>query len=188
MQDSQDKERRVLRIIIDGLNDLESEARARILRAAQTFFGLDSPSPHTTVATSTSTSPNARDPGAPAFSARTELTPKEFLFQKQPSTDVERVACLAYYLTHYRGTPHFKTVDISKINTEAAQSKFSNTAYAVTNASNSGLLVPAGKGNKQLSARGELYVEALPNREAIKELPKHLSGRRSKRKPSPKKP
>ena len=81
---------------------------------------------------------------------RTELSPKEFLLQKQPSTDVERVACLAYYLTTYRSMPHFRTVDISKLNTEAAQIKFANAAYTVTNATNAGFLVPAGKGNKQL--------------------------------------
>ena len=47
-------------------------------------------------------------------------SPKDFLFRKEPNTDVERVACLAYYLTHRRGTNHFKTIDISKLNTEAA--------------------------------------------------------------------
>src|SRR5438105_4083846 len=43
-------------------------------------------------------------------------TPKAFLLEKRPRTDVERVACLAYYLTHYREMPEFKTNDITKLN------------------------------------------------------------------------
>src|SRR5258705_835088 len=39
----------------------------------------------------------------------TSLSAKEFLAEKRPKTDVERVACLAYYLTHFRETPEFKT-------------------------------------------------------------------------------
>ena len=84
------------------------------------------------------------------------------MFEKQPNTDIERVACLAYFLTHYRDTPHFKTLDISKINTEAAQIKFSNAAQAVENATKAGLIVQSLKGQKQLSAIGEQYVQALP--------------------------
>jgi hypothetical protein len=86
--------------------------------------------------------------------------------KKQPRSDVERIACLGYYLGHYRDQPHFKTLDISKLNTEAAQSKFSNAANAVNNATTYGYLVPASKGMKQLSAGGEMFVEALPDRDA----------------------
>jgi hypothetical protein len=121
--------------------------------------------------------------GAPVggFAGQEELPAKDFLFQKQPRTDIERVACLAYYLTHYRDTKHFKTIDLSKLNTEAAQLKFSNSAYAVTNAANAGFLAPAGKGFKQLSALGERYVEALPDRDAAKEVFAGLRSRRSRR-------
>ena len=38
-----------------------------------------------------------------------DLTPKQFLAQKKPENNYERVACLAYYLTHYREMLHFKT-------------------------------------------------------------------------------
>jgi len=83
---------------------------------------------------------------------------------------VEKVACLAYYLTHYRDTPYFKTLDISKLNTEAAQVKFSNAAVAVENATRLRYLVPATKGNKQLSSLGEQFVLALPDRDKAKEV------------------
>ena len=104
--------------------------------------------------------------------------PKEFLLKKQPQSDVERVACLAYYLAHYRGQVHFKTGDISALNTEAAQRKFSNTAAAVGNATSYGYLAPAVKGMKQLSASGEIYVEALPDREAANAAMAHLRHKR----------
>lgn len=88
------------------------------------------------------------------FTEDRSMTAKEFLFQKQPRTDVERVACLAFYLTHYQNTTHFKTVDISRLNTEAAQIKFSNAAVAVDNAAKYGFIAQAGKGFKQITALG----------------------------------
>lgn len=116
------------------------------------------------------------------------MSPKDFIMEKQPRTDVERVASLAYYLTHYKNTPHFRTLDISKMNTEAAQPKFSNAAMAVDNATKTGYLVPATKGNKQLSARGEQFVQALPDRDAAKEVMSNTRQRRRTRKQVPKKP
>jgi hypothetical protein len=65
--------------------------------------------------------------------------------------------------------PEFTTLDISKLNTEAAQRKLSNATAAVNNASQYGYLVPAGKGTKQISAAGERYVQMLPNYEGAKE-------------------
>jgi hypothetical protein len=75
---------------------------------------------------------------------------------------------LAYYLTHFRDTPHFTTLELAKLNTEAAQPKFSNTAYAATNAANAGYLASATKNQRQLSAAGEQFVMALPDRAAAK--------------------
>jgi len=102
------------------------------------------------------------------YSEDTSMSAKDFLLEKQPRTDVERIACLAYYLTHYRGMPHFKTIDLSMLNTEAAQPKFANTAYSSNNAVKLGYLVPSTKGQRQLSAVGERFVRALPDREAAR--------------------
>ena len=92
------------------------------------------------------------------------------------------MVCLAYYLAHFRDTPHFKTTDISRLNTEAAHAKFSNPSYTVANAANAGLLVSAGKGAKQISAMGERYVEALPDRNAAKEVKASMRPRRGRKK------
>jgi hypothetical protein len=98
------------------------------------------------------------------------MSPKDFLMEKAPKTDVERIACLAYYLTHYKATPHFKTLDISQLNTEAAQPKFSNAGYSANNALKLGYIVSSVKGHRQLSGLGERFVQALPDRNAAKEV------------------
>jgi hypothetical protein len=150
-----------LKQMLDIMSNVAPENRQRLIQSLATFFDLSQ------ATTSGSLNPGHKPAGIP-FSEEKILSPKEFLFQKRPQSDVERVTALAYYLTHYKDTPYFKTLDISKLNTEAAQAKFSNPAYAVENATKYGYLVPASKGNKQLSAVGELLVQALPDREAVK--------------------
>jgi hypothetical protein len=106
------------------------------------------------------------------------IGPKQFMDQKRPNTDVERVACLSN-----RGQPHFKTSDISKMNTEAAQRAFSNASLAVGNADTSGYLTNAGKwGLKQITAFGEKIVEALPDRDAVLAVIKTEAKRSSRKK------
>src|SRR5215469_2649697 len=155
----------ILAKVIADLRDLPSEEQQKLLETVATFFGLRTPThgPSQTKV-SPSATPASHLPGG-GFSEARDISPKEFIMQKQPRTDVERVACLAFYLTHYRNTPHFKTLDISKLNTEAAQSKMSNVYVAVDNATKTGYLVPALKGTKQISGAGEVFVQALPDRQ-----------------------
>jgi hypothetical protein len=68
------------------------------------------------------------------------------------------------------------------LNTEAAQVKLSNAAYAVEHATSAGYLAPAGKGNKQISAIGEIYVQALPDRVAAKAAIAHIKPRKKNKK------
>lgn len=182
-----------LQAVITALQHVDADARERILDAAATFLQLDRgqatrnrvPTEHG-VARGT-TSPSAGSP-YPGFSEDTSMSPKEFLFQKQPRTDVERIAALAYYLTHYRDTPQFKTLDLTKLNTEAAQPKFSNAASSANNAVKRGYLVPTTKGQRQLSAAGERFVAALPDREAARAAMNAGAPRRKARKPAAPKP
>ena len=166
---------RVLTVILNSLRGVGAEARERILHTAQTYFGLN----FRTGPELSRVHAGSGNIAGTSFSEDRPISPKEFIFQKQPRSDVEKVACLAFYLTHYRDAPHFKTLDVSKLNTEAAQVKFSNPAVAVENATKKGFLVPAEKGQKQLSAIGEQYVLALPDREAAQGA---LSGLRKRRK------
>jgi hypothetical protein len=166
-----------LQTIIRALEPIEDEGRRRIIQAAATFLQIEEPA----TASSSIGGQRPTTPSYPAFSADHTMSPKEFLLVKQPRTDVERIATLAYYLTHYRDTPHFKTLDLSKLNTEAAQPKFSNAANSANNAVKTGYLVPTTKGNRQLSAAGERFVDALPDREAARQAMSAAQPRRRAR-------
>lgn len=179
-----------LQSIIQALQQFDPEDRARILESAALFLRIPGPTSGRPSAPASSElrnfpSESIRDlddgrSGYPAFSTQNAVTPKEFLFEKQPRTDVERIAVLAFYLTHYRDTPHFKTLELSKLNTEAAQPKFANAATSASNAVKQGYLVPSTKGMRQLSAAGERFVAALPDREAARTA---MSAARPKRRP-----
>jgi hypothetical protein len=119
------------------------------------------------------------------YSQDLSVSPKQFLLEKQPKSDVERIACLAFYLTHYRDMPHFKTLDLNKLNTEAAQPRLSNANYATANAVNYGYLAVASKGLRQLSAAGEQYVNALPDRQAAKIIMTNAMKRRRPKRRTP---
>jgi hypothetical protein len=118
--------------------------------------------------------PTINPPGSPA-SVGTGSTsnpilnqnPRTFMTQKRPSDFQERVACLAYCLTHFKNTPMFKTQDITKMNSEAGQSNLYNSTAFVNNSLRCQYLSSAGGGRKQITPRGEAVVNALPNREAV---------------------
>lgn len=164
--------------IVSAIQSLPTaDSQMRVVKSALTFLGWAD-----AIVRKTDQAPTAVRSEGSSFSEDRNLTAKQFLLEKKPITDIERIACLAYYLTHYQNTPHFKTLDLSKLNMEAAQIKFSNPTVAVDNAAGAGLLVPAGKGNKQISAIGELYVQALPDRDAAKAAIAHAKPRRKNKK------
>ena len=159
------------------LKQIDKEGQTRVLQSVNAFLGIQTATNHSS--TSQVSLPSISSQLSSAhFSTDRSLSPKDLLRQKQPATDVERIACLAYYLTHYRETPHFTTLEISALNTEAALPKFSNASFSVNNATNMGYLVAAAKGTKQLSSGGERFVELLPDREAARAALKCLKPRR----------
>ena len=178
-----------LTVIIGALKRMSHEEQKRTLQAVSVFLGLGAePVRNQVVSLSRAGASVPAVEIGTSFSEERGASPKDFLRDKKPASDVERVACLAYYLTHHRHTPHFKTVDISALNTEAAQPKFSNASMAVDNASKAGLLVQAIKGAKQLSSSGEHYVQLLPDREAARDMIKSANVRRKPRRAANKKP
>lgn len=172
-----------LQTVSAALAKLQPNARCRLLNSVATFFNVNiqtsniSSVQHAASGQVLSSMINEAK-SQPLFSEDRTISPKEFLLEKQPTNDIERVTCLAYYLTHYRDISHFKTLEISKLNTEAAQRKFSNPSKSVANANRGGYLVPATKGNKQISAQGEQFVQALPDRAAAKNAMARIKPRR----------
>lgn len=172
----------VLQQVISALRRVDQQAQRRILDSAAIFLGIQRKAAVFGLPDLQTTKEHSSRNSGPRYSEDTAMSPKAFLLEKEPRSDVERIACLAYYLTHYRATPHFKTLDLSVLNMEAAQPKFSNTAYSANNAVKLGYLVASTKGQRQLSALGERFVQALPDRGAAKDVLNSLRRRRSKRK------
>lgn len=176
-----------LNSLVSALTPLDQVARIRLLRTISTFFeltGADVYPESPTIQRGAVEAEFERNGAAQSsFSENRSLSAKAFMIEKRPQQDTERIACLAYYLTHYRDQPTFKTLDLSKLNTEAAQIKLSNPTRAVDSAAAAHFLIPAGQGAKQLSAIGELYVQALPDRVAAKEAIASLKKKRVRAKP-----
>lgn len=121
-----------------------------------------------------------RPPGAGG--AGTGQTANQFVVAKRPKSDMERVACLAWWLTNMKDSPTFKTKDIQVLSREACPGQLPDPRVAVNNASRNGYVAPAGGGTKQITTRGEELVKALPDREAVKRaLQAHPMRRRRKR-------
>lgn len=171
----------VLTTIVTALKGLEKDVQKRTLQAVITFLDIPLTNQPLHYRQDESASSNRFES---TFSQDRDISPKEFLKEKLPRTDVERIACLAYYLTHYRSTQFFKNLDLSSLNTEAAQPKFSNAAMAVANAMRSGYIVQAAKGSNQLSAAGEAFVQALPDREAARNSLANIRVRKKSKKNS----
>ncbi len=185
MSDHQD-EIRAVNEIMSMLSALDEDSRMKVLHTVGTFFHFEPNISNRDV--SVSPTRDVQHQGsygltAVPYSESLEPSPKEFLREKGPQSDVERIACLAYFLTHYRDTSEFKTLDLSKLNTEAAQPKFSNPSKSAGNALQYGYLAHANKGFRQISAAGEDFVRALPDRSMAKEkMQKNRPKRKSRRK------
>lgn len=171
----------VLGTLINALEPLSVDARKRLLQTVATFYDLASPAAYEGTATGRPAESQVVNGSSKAFSTDRSASPKDFIHEKAPDSETERIVCLAFYLAHYRGQQHFKTLDLTQLNTEAAQIKFSNASAIVHTASRQGLIGPAPNGQRQITARGERFVSMLPDREAARAA---LAGRSKKRKPN----
>jgi hypothetical protein len=138
--------------------------------------------------TGTPPAPLAGSQGSPSQPGVGGMNAKQFLSAKRPTNFYQRVACLAYFLTHGENVTRFKTRDITRVNTDAAQSKLSNPSLFVAHATATyHFLSSAGGGAKQITTLGEAVVEALPDQAKVKTLqsehkPRKSSGRKKKNK------
>jgi hypothetical protein len=164
---SLDQELESLKTILHALEPLDETQRRFVLKTVAERMSVLMPAGgQERVGGTTATTGSATPGGGGVLDGQTA---KQFLKLKLPKTDVQRIACLAYYLTHARSEPHFKTLDLTKLNTEAGGTPFSNASLAVGNATSlSKFLGSVGQGKKQITALGEDVVIALPDQEAVK--------------------
>ncbi len=155
-----------LKKVLAALVDLDEKQRAWVIASAVSNLGIVAALPASGVSgLSTGGTGATAIPGEPGSKAHA----RAFLKSKSPKTTIQQVACLAYYLTYHRDLPHFKTRDISELNTDAAGSRISNPSQVVGNATHqNGFLAQAGGGKTQLTGFGEDVVNALPDQEAVK--------------------
>ena len=98
-----------------------------------------------------------------------DLSPKEFMGQKHPQSTVERISCLAFYLTHHRHIPMFSGAEIETLNRQAAGPTI-NPHRDMDSARRAGYLAPADNRKRQITTKGEELVNALPDRDAAKSV------------------
>lgn len=105
--------------------------------------------------------------------------PKAFMATKAPKTDVHRIVCLAYYLTKFKSTSKFTNKQLTDLAVDAAEPEFSNAAQAIGNAERSKLLAGAGGKLRQITHRGEVLVDAMPDEAKMKAVSSAMpAGRR----------
>lgn len=125
--------------------------------------------------------------GAGAADAQAAIAKKDaraFMRAKRPATDMQRVACLGYFLVHTTNKPGFTSKEIGQANTESGGTSI-NLPRALDNATRTAkYLANRGVKEKQLTTLGEDIVDALPDQTAVKEIEGAMRGRskRAKRK------
>jgi hypothetical protein len=165
-QSNSKKEREALNKVLEELEGLDTESQLKVLNLTVSFLGLEA-----NIFTKTTQFASNENDGNKLKTPSNNASPKEFLRTKQPLTGMQRMACLAYYLIHYRNQQFFKTIDLSQLNTEAAQPKFANPSKTAGNAMTAGYFVSGDKkGTKQLSVKGEDFVNALPDQMEAKAI------------------
>jgi|ERR1017187_3190195 hypothetical protein len=171
-----DKELDAAKTILHALETFDEAQQRFVIKTVTDRLGLS-------IATNPpqgGATPASQTGAAPSSGSLDGQTAKQFLKAKLPKTDVQRIACLAYYQTNGKKQPHFKTEDLTNLNTEAGGIRLSNASQAVSNAQHqNGFITSAGSGKCQITTIGEDLVDALPDQAAVKiVLAKHRKPRK----------
>lgn len=114
---------------------------------------------------------------------------RAFIRIKRPVTDIQRVACLGYFVMETTGQQGFSSKEIGQANIDSGGTKI-NLPRALDNATRRAKYLSSRGGNsKQLTTLGEDVVDALPDQQAVSELEAAAKVRKkgkAKRKPKKK--
>ncbi len=154
--------------VIDALESLQEEKdRQWVLQSAASKFDVTLQVPSAGGA-GTTVGLSGASGTADVRTAIEKKNVRDFIRIKKPVTDVQRVACLGYYLVHTTGQPGFTSKDVSVAHTDSGGSKI-NLTRALDNATRQSKYISNRLGReKQLTTLGEDVVNALPNQEAVK--------------------
>ena len=166
--------------VVRALEPLKDDERQWVLQSAAARWRMTPPSPTGNVGPASmplASAPSTAFLSANAADAETALAQQNirtFMRVKAPKTDVQRVACLVYYLNRTTGQPAFASKDIVTAQTDSGISKF-NMTRALDNATRHAKYLSNRGREKQLTNLGEDVVHALPSQEAVKEA--EMAGR-----------
>jgi hypothetical protein len=91
------------------------------------------------------------------------LNPKQFIAQKKPKTQYERIACLGYFLHAARQVTEFGAEEIKAINKEGAQQPILNLPTILGDTSTKyGYISAAGGGN--IRSEPKTFMDKLARR------------------------
>src|SRR5687767_8193374 len=105
--------------VLTALSSLDAAAQQWVLNTAAGRLNVPTTSVPAATGGSIPKPPGVTLPNSDVKS----LSAKEFLRQKSPKSDVDRVACLAFYLTYARDVSAFSSRDLTVVNTESAGPK-----------------------------------------------------------------
>lgn len=150
-----ERQMRAVQAIMEVLDPLDPLSREAALKMAMVGLSFDVPVATTGAVATTGTAAGASDAHA-------------FMAAKNPLSDVERVACLAYYLARYENRKTFRNRDLVRVNLAAGGPPINMRMAAQNAMRQNGYLASAAGVARQITTRGERFVEALPDRDAVK--------------------
>jgi len=100
--------------VMAALQGLTQEERERVIQSTAALFGVAAYSAEPQQAQGGGAKAH-RNEGAtnPGSGGGKKVSLVEFIKEKQPSTNPQKIACFAYYREHYEGEEHFSSSDLS---------------------------------------------------------------------------
>jgi hypothetical protein len=142
-------------LVTRALEPLDANERQWVLQSAASRWNLSAtpPLPGTPLGAGISTPPfGSGGNGADVQSAIQRKDVRAFIRMKKPATDVQRVACLVYYLTQTTGQAGVSSKDIGQAHTDSGGSSI-NMTRALDNAT---------RQSKYISNRGPKEKQLIP--------------------------
>lgn len=159
--------------VLSALDPLDKNDRQWVLQSAANRWSISLPVSHAgsenggNANAAAVTAPLGKGNTANGHAAIAAHDARVFIRTKKPLNDVERVACLAYYIMKTKSQAGFTRKDINAAHTDSGGSNI-NMTRALDNATRqSKYLSNRGQREKQLTTVGEDVVEALPDRDAV---------------------